>query len=198
MPASTFTPKELQAIRSALHRAWLESLEMIDELHAQGDERHAQEVHREARAIVTALDKLGGPFASRAHPLAAHARTPRGMALGRTSWPDKKEWPWMTLKQARAFEALAKARGVSVKARSPSGFFTQFKHVGGDYRKLNDYWWGRRQDFVARHMKQARVRREAFLKTGELSPRHLALIMWAYSPVPKLALKRLAQEKARR
>jgi hypothetical protein len=94
----------------------------------------------------------------------------------------KREWPWLTLKQIAKYEPLAKQLHVSEVARSPRGFLPAFKRAGGDPRRLSPYWWGRRQDFVARHMAQAKARGEAFLRTGEMSPRHLALVMWAYSP----------------
>jgi hypothetical protein len=183
-PSPSFTKPELSVIQSALTRMWMEETEHVNELHERGEQRLASEVYQGLRVVESALDKLGGPL-TRALPKA-------GMASG--SKP-KKEWPWLSLEDTLAFEPLARKKSISTKARSPSGFLTQFKRVNGDFRKLNDYWWGRRQDFVARHMQQAKNNREAFLKTGEMSPRHLALIMWAYSPVPKLAKSALRNQQ---
>lgn len=103
-------------------------------------------------------------------------------AEGMASGQSKREWPWLTLRQIAAYEPEARRLGVSSVARGRGGFLPAYKRAGGDPRKLSGYWWGRRQDFVARHMAQAKARGEAFLRTGEMSPRHLALVMWAYSP----------------
>lgn len=157
---------------------------------------HAVERHRKNRAKHANAAPVRARYGSykrrkQLKPTRGHSAGDHGAEHGH---PGKHEWePWLTLSQIAPFEDVAKKMGVSKVARSMRGFLPQYKRVGGDFDKLSDYWWGRRQDFVSRHMKQAKVRHEAFLKTGELSPRHLALIMWAYSPVPKLAQRALRQ-----
>lgn len=76
-------------------------------------------------------------------------------------------------------ERVAAARGVSAVARSRRGFLTAWKEG-----RLDPWWFARREAFVKRHLAQARVRSEPLWKNGEPTRRHLALIMWAYSPTP--------------
>lgn len=81
------------------------------------------------------------------------------------------------------YESLAKKRGVSEVARSPRGFLPAYKRAGSS-TKLSDYWRQRREGFIARHMAQVEDRNEILWDLdGKPSRRHLALIMWAYSPV---------------
>jgi hypothetical protein len=76
-------------------------------------------------------------------------------------------------------ERVAVARGVSEVARGPRGFLTAWKR--GD---LDTDWCHKREGFIERHMAQVRKRREPLWKNGEPTRRHLALVMWAYSPTP--------------
>lgn len=78
------------------------------------------------------------------------------------------------------FVAEARARGVSMVARSGRGFLTAYRRAGGNPRNLPLTWQTKRDAFIARHMAQGR--RESLGTGGSLSRRHLALIMWAYSP----------------
>jgi len=81
------------------------------------------------------------------------------------------------------YETLAKKRGVSEVARGPSGFLPMYKRAGSA-AKVSDYWKRKREAFIARHMAQVEERNEPLWSTdGRPSRRHLALIMWAYSPV---------------
>jgi len=84
-----------------------------------------------------------------------------------------------------AAEPYAKQRGVSKVARSPRGFMRAFEEAGS-WENLSEWWKNRRNNFVARHMAQVEKRGEAlWTKKGEPSRRHLALVMWAYTPDPK-------------
>lgn len=91
---------------------------------------------------------------------------------------------YLPLSTVLRFEPEARRRGVSVVARSARGFLTQYKQAGGNPARLSPYWRRRRDNFVKRHMAQAMVRGEELVDArGKLSRRHLALVMWAYSPV---------------
>lgn len=91
--------------------------------------------------------------------------------------------PFLSLDDCLAAEPLAKRLGVSEVARSERGFMTQYKQARGHPERLSDYWIIRREGFIARHMAQVRERGESLYKEdGTPTRRHLALIMWAYSP----------------
>jgi hypothetical protein len=62
---------------------------------------------------------------------------------------------------------------VSVKARSPGQFISQFRKAGGNPSKLPEKWQRKRDGFVARH--------KATYKKGQ-TRRRLALIAWGYNP----------------
>lgn len=89
----------------------------------------------------------------------------------------------LPLELVEAFVPLAEKERVSEVARSPRGFLTHYRWAQG---KLTDpEWISRRRAFIARHMAQVTMRREPlFDARGRPSRRHLALIMWAYSPTP--------------
>lgn len=99
-----------------------------------------------------------------------------------------REPRWLSLAVVNAYVPLARTKGVSRVARSSRGFVGRYRLAGGDPAQLGASWRKKRAGFVARHMAQAVKNGEAFLRTGELSRRHLALIMWAFSP--NLALYR--------
>lgn len=93
--------------------------------------------------------------------------------------------PYLPLDLIMAYVPAMRALGVSVVARSRRGFLTAYRYTGGDADGLSDYWQTRREGFIARHMAQVRKRREPlFNAAGDPTPRHLALIAWAYSPHP--------------
>lgn len=92
-------------------------------------------------------------------------------------------YKWMPLHQVEKFVPLARALGVSTVARSQRGFLTQYRKAGGNASRLSAYWRNRRDNFVARHMAQVEHRDEPLFESdGQPTRRHLALIMWAYSP----------------
>lgn len=89
---------------------------------------------------------------------------------------------FLPLTTIKRYEAQAKKRGVSEVARGPGGFLPAYKRAG-TAAKLPDYWKDKREGFIARHMAQVEDRNEPLWDTdGRPSRRHLALIMWAYSP----------------
>jgi hypothetical protein len=102
----------------------------------------------------------------------------------------------LSLSLARKFQPLAARRGVSKVARSGRGFMAAYARAGGDLRKLPRKWQAKREAFIKRHMAQVHKRRESLFKDGVPTRRHLALVMWAYSPAPTRLKAFLAHGKA--
>lgn len=89
---------------------------------------------------------------------------------------------FLPLSTIARYEARARKQGVSEVARSPRGFLPAYKRAGSA-AKLSDAWKRKRAAFIARHMAQVKDRNEILWDLdGSPSRRHLALIMWAYSP----------------
>lgn len=89
---------------------------------------------------------------------------------------------FLPLSTIARYESLARKRKVSEVARGPAGFLPAYKRAGSS-TKLPDYWRHKREAFIARHMAQVEQRNEPLWGLdGWPSRRHLALIMWAYSP----------------
>jgi len=86
----------------------------------------------------------------------------------------------LSLAEVKRWEPLAASSGVSDVARGPSGFLTAYKRAGGRLDRLSEDWRAKREAFIARHMAQAK--NERMFDDGLPTRRHLALIMWAYSP----------------
>ena len=94
------------------------------------------------------------------------------------------EYPWMSYAAAHAHEAEADAHGVSVVARSSTGFMREYERAGTARAMATrplptgvrggTTWGQKRNGFVARHMKSYRER--------PTYRRYLALLMWAYKP----------------
>jgi len=92
----------------------------------------------------------------------------------------------LSLHDTTRWEIEARALGVSLVARSQSGFLPAFKRAGGDLSRMTPQWRAKRDAFISRHMAQVEARGEPLFDAhGEPTRRHLALIMWAYSPVPR-------------
>jgi hypothetical protein len=91
---------------------------------------------------------------------------------------------WLRLSTIRHYEPLAEALGVSEVARSERGFLTAYRKAGGSPARLSEWWRNRRDNFVKRHMAQLKAHGEPLWVAGLPTRRHLALIMWAYSPTP--------------
>jgi len=89
---------------------------------------------------------------------------------------------FLPLSTIARYEPLARQRKVSEVARGPGGFLPAYKRAGSA-AKLSSEWRRAREAFIARHMAQAVERHEILWEPdGHPSRRHLALIMWAYSP----------------
>ena len=93
--------------------------------------------------------------------------------------------PYLPLATALGWEPEAARRGVSKVARSARGFMRAYERAGSA-KRLPEAWKRKREGFVARHVAQAEAAGEPWFEPGG-SPtrRHLALIMWAYSPEPR-------------
>lgn len=129
--------------------------------------------HNAARSLTALARKL-------LDPLRAVERAPREN-------PASPSPRYLSLSKVEQYVDLARERGVSDVARSPRGFLTAYRKAGGRVGSLSDYWRNRRDNFVKRHMAQVRMRGEALYEksgkyAGTPTRRHLALIMWAYSP----------------
>ena len=89
---------------------------------------------------------------------------------------------FLPLSTIKRYETQARKRKVSEVARGPGGFLPAYKRAGAA-TALPDYWRRKREAFIARHMAQVEERNEPLWDLdGRPSRRHLALIMWAYSP----------------
>jgi hypothetical protein len=100
--------------------------------------------------------------------------------------------PWMSLFLMEEAEPWAARSGVSEVARGPRGFLTAYKLASGEPACLTwdphsgHHWTDVRRRFVNRFVQQAKINREKWwTKKGHPTRRHLALIMWAYSPTPR-------------
>lgn len=104
--------------------------------------------------------------------------------------------PYLKLSTVKRWEPEARRRGVSKVARSSRGFLSAYKRAGSA-SKLSDEWKRARHGFIARHMAQVKNRSEPLFKpNGSPTDRHLALIMWAYSPVASKLTRRRANPEA--
>lgn len=90
---------------------------------------------------------------------------------------------WLSLEIVQTWEPLAEAIDVSRVARSPRGFLSAYRRARGRRSRLSPEWRARRAAFVSRHVAQAQARGERWwTPEGMPTRRHLALIMWAFSP----------------
>lgn len=94
---------------------------------------------------------------------------------------------FLPLSTVKVYEAEARRLGVSKVARSATGFLAAYKRAGGVPERLSEAWIRKREGFIARHMAEAKNNGESFALGDKLTRRHLALIMWAYSPKAKAA-----------
>jgi hypothetical protein len=77
-------------------------------------------------------------------------------------------------------------------ARSARGFLTAYKLVDGEPNFLGrdphskKMWPDVRRRFINRHVAQAKIGREPWwTEQGAPTRRHLALMMWGYTPTPR-------------
>ena len=89
---------------------------------------------------------------------------------------------WLSARSIQRWKPLAKKLGVSQVARSGRGFMSAYARAGYKASKLPEKWKRKRDAFIKRHMAQVKKRREPLWKAGKPTRRHLALMMWAYSP----------------
>ena len=101
---------------------------------------------------------------------------------GYTVIGDLGGYKYLSLAQIAKYEKLARSWGVSEVARSSRGFLTAYKRAGGNPGRLSEAWQAKRDGFVRRHMAQVKMNREPLFESGMPTRRHLALVMWAYSP----------------
>jgi hypothetical protein len=93
-----------------------------------------------------------------------------------------KSFKVLPLRTVKKWEPLAKRLGVSKVARSSRGFLRAYEKAGTSSR-LPEAWQRKRDGFISRHVAQAKAQGERwFERDGSPTRRHLALIMWAYSP----------------
>ena len=83
-------------------------------------------------------------------------------------------YKYLSLKEIAKYEPEMRRLKVSLVARSPRGFLTYYKKVGGNPSKVNPYWEKRRAGFIARHLVQ--------YNENPTYRRFLALVPWAYRP----------------
>jgi len=88
-----------------------------------------------------------------------------------------KEYPYMTLSEIKQYEPAMERLKVSEVARSPRGFLTYFKKIGGRSDRASDYWRQKRNGFIARHLAQYNLK--------PTYRRFLALAAWAYKPTKR-------------
>lgn len=103
---------------------------------------------------------------------------------------------YLPLDAVEALVGLAEARGVSEVARAPGGFLEAFRAARGNPARLPQVWVVKRQGFLRRHVAQGKLEGwwedvPPAAQTWSLGSfpddewptrRHLALIMWAWSP----------------
>ena len=100
---------------------------------------------------------------------------------------------FMELDDIEMLEPIAEAQGVSEVARMPTGFLGAYKRAGGDPDRLSMEWVVKREHFIRRHVANARANSEPWFVKGKPTRRHLALLMWAYTPTPKKLAPYLAK-----
>lgn len=91
---------------------------------------------------------------------------------------------WLAIGLVKQYEPIAKSRNVSEVARSSRGFLTQYKKAKGNPNAVSDEWAAKREAFIARHIGYVKKNGEKLWDDKGPTRRHLALIMWAYSPTP--------------
>jgi hypothetical protein len=90
-----------------------------------------------------------------------------------------KEYKYMTLFEIAPYEKEMQIRGVSEVARSPQGFLSYFKKIGGNPQRVNKFWRSKRHSFISRTMGAYRLHKE---KGHNVERQRLSLIAWAYLP----------------
>jgi hypothetical protein len=92
------------------------------------------------------------------------------------------------------FVPVARELGICTGARHPRGFLAAYRRAGGDHGKLPRKWLDLRSRTVAGLIAAARRASEPWWDHGVPTRRHVALIMWAFSPTPRRLRRRYAQQ----
>ena len=115
-------------------------------------------------------------------------RTDRADPLSLTEWLRLPEVE-AAIPAMRHFGVSAVARGDEASAQTGIGFVTAYRKAQGSPDRMDGLaatrgqtWGTRRDNFVKRHMAQARKRGEDLMPGGIPSRRMLGLIAWAYVP----------------
>ena len=94
----------------------------------------------------------------------------------------------LPLAKIRKYIPQAKAQGVSEVARARGGFLPAYRRAGGRLSSMGKHksgepWVKRRRNFLRRHLQQMIDNGEPLYDSqGRPSRRHLALIIWGFSP----------------
>jgi len=83
-------------------------------------------------------------------------------------------YKYLSLREIAEYEPKMRRLKVSTVARSPRGFLTYYKKIGGIPAKVNERWQAKRNGFIARHLAQ--------YNRNPTHRRFLALVAWAYMP----------------
>jgi len=87
------------------------------------------------------------------------------------------KFAFVSLEEIAKYEPDMRRLGVSLVARSPRGFLTYYKKIGGHPWKMSAEWHAKRNAFIARHLVQYNEK--------PTYRRFLALMAWAYKPKKK-------------
>lgn len=150
---------------------------------------------------------LGAPEGAVLALVGAAALAGAAVLSGRERGSTNAQHRWMSLGAALAAEPAAKKAGASKVARSDRGFMRAYEEAGGDPAAMAELfsepsgqrWDRRRHGFVARHKAQVDRRGEALWRLGrdgseQPSRRHLAMMMWAYTPTPEITERWLREQ----
>lgn len=97
---------------------------------------------------------------------------------------------WLSLEEVLRWLPMAKAEKVSQVATSSAGFLGQYRRAHGDPQDVSDAWHIKRAGFLRRHWAQVFDTDEPiWTDEGLPTRRHLALIMWAWSPEPQRLMR---------
>ena len=108
-------------------------------------------------------------------------------------------YPFMSLGDTLAAEPTARSQDVSKVARSGRGFMRAYESAGGHPTRMGNestsgqLWTKRRTNFIKRHSAQL----DEGWENGEPTRRHLALMMWAYTPTPQRTRQWLRRKGSR-
>lgn len=100
---------------------------------------------------------------------------------------------YLPLRTVEQMVPLMEIYNVSAVARSRRGFLAAYRRARGRSATLKnelafgrlETWHDRRENFIKRHLAQAKKNGEKWYHDGVPTRRHLALIAWAYSPQPR-------------